>query len=133
MSCGHVVEVECVHALSCLRKSLGGLDPRRIAVCWSGACEDQEQRSYLRRARVRLRMAGLERGEEWGQCKKEGVEFVTHDLDGEARGALNSAGRRGCMCRHWQGEGEMECRRWLEFKGGVGVVGQGGSEGIVQV
>jgi len=32
-----------------------GLDPRRIAVCWSGVCEDQEQRSYLRRARVRLR------------------------------------------------------------------------------
>ena len=31
----------------------------RIAVCWSGVvCEDQEQRSYLRRARVRVRMAG---------------------------------------------------------------------------
>jgi len=27
-------------------------------------------RSYLRRARVRLRMAGWERGEEWGQCKR---------------------------------------------------------------
>ena len=37
---------------------LGGLDPRRMAVCWSGVCEDQEQRSYLQRARVRLRMAG---------------------------------------------------------------------------
>ena len=49
-----------------------GLDPRRISVCWSGVCEDhdQEQRSYLRRARVRLRMAGWERGEEWGQCKR---------------------------------------------------------------
>ena len=27
----------------------------------------------------------------------------------------------------------MGCRRWLGFEGGVGVVGQGGSEGIVQV
>ena len=54
----HVLEVEWVHALSCLRRSFGGLDPSRIAVCWSGVCEDQEQRSYLRRARVRVRMAG---------------------------------------------------------------------------
>jgi hypothetical protein len=64
------VEVESVHALSCLRRSLGGLNPRRIAVCWSGVREDQEQRSYLRRARVRLRMAGWERGEEWRQCTR---------------------------------------------------------------
>ena len=27
----------------------------------------------------------------------------------------------------------MGCRRWLEFEGGVGVVGRGESEGIVQV
>ena len=33
-------------------------------------CEDQEQRSYLRRARVRPRMAGWERGEEWGQLRR---------------------------------------------------------------
>ena len=33
-----------------------------------GAC--QEQRSYLRRARVRLKMAGWERGEEWEQCRR---------------------------------------------------------------
>jgi len=58
MSCVHVVEVECVHALSCFRRSFGGLGPSRIADCWSGVCEDEEQRSYLRRARVRLRMAG---------------------------------------------------------------------------
>jgi len=36
----------------------GGADLRRIVVCWSGVCEDQEQRSYLRRAQVRLRIAG---------------------------------------------------------------------------
>ena len=64
------MEVESVHALSCLRRSLGGLNPRRIAVCWSGVREDQEQRSYLRRARVMLRMAGWERGEEWRQCTR---------------------------------------------------------------
>jgi len=40
----HIVEVESVHALSCFLRSLGGLDQRRIAVCWSGVCEDQEQR-----------------------------------------------------------------------------------------
>jgi len=45
----------------------------------------------------------------------------------------NSVGRRGCKCGHWQGRGEMGCRRWLGFEGGVGVVGQSGSEGIVQV
>jgi len=45
----------------------------------------------------------------------------------------NSAGRRGCMCGHWQSEGEMGCRSWLGFEGGVGVVDQGGSEGVVQV
>ena len=36
MSCVHVVEVEWVHALLCFRRSFGGLDPSRIAVCWSG-------------------------------------------------------------------------------------------------
>ena len=45
----------------------------------------------------------------------------------------NSIGHRGCKCGHWQGGGEMRCRRWLGFEGGVGVVGQGGSKGIVQV
>ena len=66
------MEVESAHALSCFWRSLGGLDPRRIAVCWSGVCEDQEQRSYLRRARVRLKMAGWERGEEWSGDGVEG-------------------------------------------------------------
>jgi len=76
MRCVHVVEVERVLASSCLRRSFEGLEPRRIAVCWSGVCEDQEQRSYLQRARVRLRMTGWERmvgwerGEEWGQCER---------------------------------------------------------------
>ena len=56
--------------LSCFWRSLGGLDPRRIAVCWSGVYEDQEQRSNLQRARVRLRIAGWEREEEWGQCRR---------------------------------------------------------------
>ena len=54
MRCVHVVEVERVLASSCLRRSFEGLEPRRIAVCWSGVCEDQEQRSYLQRARVSL-------------------------------------------------------------------------------
>ena len=45
----------------------------------------------------------------------------------------NSVGRRGCKCGHWQGGGEMGCRRWFGFEGRVGVVGRGGSEGIVQV
>jgi len=55
------------------------------------------------------------------------VEFVTHDLDGKARGAITLV--IGFMCGHWQGAGEMGCRRWLGFGGGVGAVG----EGIVQV
>jgi len=37
------------------------------------------------------------------------------------------------MCSHWQGEDEIGCRRWLGFEGGVWVVGQGGSEDVVQV
>ena len=45
----------------------------------------------------------------------------------------NDAGRRGCMCGYWLGGGGMGCRRWLGCEGEVGVVGQGGSEGIVQV
>ena len=36
MSCVHVVEVEWVHALSCFRRSFGGLDPSRIAVVGVG-------------------------------------------------------------------------------------------------
>ena len=47
----------------------------------------------------------------------------------------NSVGHRGPGCKsgHWHGGGEMGCRRWLGFEGGVGVVGQGESEVIVQV
>ena len=102
----------------------------RIAVCWSGVCEDQEQRSYLRRARVRLRMAGWERGKSGDSVRGCGVRYPRSGWGGK-RG--NNAGRRGCMCGHWQGGGGMGCRRWLGFEGGVGVVGQGGGEGIVQV
>jgi len=40
-------------------------------------CEDQEQRSYLRRARVRLRMAGWERREEWGQYRRVWGSLLT--------------------------------------------------------
>jgi len=29
-----------------------------------------KSRGHMQRARVRLRMAGCERGEEWGQCKR---------------------------------------------------------------
>ena len=47
MSCVHVVEVKWVHALSCLRRSLGGLDPRRIVVCWSGVCEGTRSRGHI--------------------------------------------------------------------------------------
>jgi len=63
----------------------------------------------------------------------EGVKFVTHNLEGKARGAIALVTGGVCMCGHWQGGGEMGCRRWLGFKGRVGVVGQGGSESIVQV
>ena len=42
----------------------------KLAVCWSGVCKVQEQRSNLRRKRVRLRMAGGERREKWGQCRR---------------------------------------------------------------
>jgi len=60
------------------------------------------------------------------------VYYPRSEGEGE-RGS--SAGRRGCICGYWQGEGGMGCRRWLGCEGGVGVVGQGGSEGpgIVQV
>jgi len=94
--------------------------------------EDQEQRSYLRRAQVRLRMAGWERGEEWGRCKRVWSSLPTIWMGGK-RG--NSAGRRWRMCGHWQGGGRMGCRMWLGFEGGVRytVVGQGVSKGIVQV
>ena len=60
------------------------------------------------------------------------MEFVTHDLDGEAGGAMALV-VGGCMCGRWIGGGGMGCRRWLGCGGGVGVVGQGGSEDIVQV
>jgi len=56
------------------------------------------------------------------------VEFITHDLDGEARGAIALVVEGVCVVIGkeevgWDG---------LGFEGGVGVVGQGGSEGIVQ-
>jgi len=47
-----------------------GIDPRRTPVCWRWEWEDQEERSYLRKARVRLWMAGWDRWDEWGQCRK---------------------------------------------------------------
>jgi len=75
-------------------------------------------------------MAGWERGEESGQCKRVWSSLPTTWMGGK-RG--NSAGRMECMCGHWQGRGVMGCGRWLGFEGGIGVVGQGGSEGIVQV
>ena len=82
MCCVHEVEVEWVHALSYLRRSLlGGVEPSRIAVCWSSEWEDQEQRSNLRGTRVRLWMAGV-------GAMVESVEFVTHDFVGEARGVI---------------------------------------------
>ena len=57
------------------------------------------------------------------------MEFITHDLDGEARGAIALVVEGVCVVIGkeevgWDG---------LGFEGGVGVVGQGGSEGIVQV
>jgi len=58
------------------------------------------------------------------------VHYPQSELEGK-RG--NSAGLRRCMCGYWQGGGGMGCRRWLGCEGRVGVVGQGGSEGIVQV
>ena len=57
--------------------------------------------------------------------------FVTHDLDGNARGAMALV--VGGVCGCWIGGGGMGCRRWLGCEGGVGAVGQGGSQGIVQV
>ena len=59
-----------------------------------------------------------------------GVHYPRSEWEGK-RG--NCAGRRGCMCGYWLGGGGMGCRRWLGCEGEVGVVGQGGSEGIVQV
>jgi len=53
---------------------------------------------------------------------KEGVELISHDFDGKAKGAIVEC-HGGCMCGHWQGEGEMGCRMWLGFAGGVGAVG----------
>jgi len=60
---------------------------------------------------------------------------VRHPQSGWEVKRGNSVGRRGCKCDHWQGEGEMGCRRLFGFEGGGGVVGQleGMSEGIVQV
>ena len=57
--------------------------------------------------------------------------FITHDLDGKARGAVALVVGGVCVVIG-KVEG-MGCRRWLECEGGVGVVGQGGSEDIVQV
>jgi len=64
------------------------------------------------------------------------VEFVTHDLDGESRGAIALVVGGVCVAIGkvevgWDVGGGMGCR--LGFEGGAGVVGQGGSEGIVQV
>ena len=50
------------------------------------------------------------------------MELITHDFDGKARGAKAKC-HRGCMCDHWQGEGEIGCRMGIGFAGGVGVVG----------
>jgi len=58
---------------------------------------------------------------------------VRHTQSGWEGKRGNSVGRRGCTCGHWQGGGEMGSTRWLGFECGVRVVGQGGSEGIVQV
>jgi len=91
-------------------KELEGPDPRRIAVCWSGSYEDREQRSYLRRARVRLRMAGWERGEKFGQCRR-------------VWSSLPSVRHKWCMCGHWQGGGVMGCSMWPGFGSTVRAVG----------
>jgi len=59
---------------------------------------------------------------------------VRHPQSGWEGKRGNSVGRRRCKCGHWQGGGEMPgCSRWLWFEDGVGVVGESGSEGIVQV
>jgi len=58
---------------------------------------------------------------------------VHHPQSGWEGKTGNSVGRRGCKFGHWQGGGQMGYRRLLGLKGRVGVVGQGGSEGIVQV
>ena len=47
MRYAHVVVFEWVHALSCLRRSVGGLDPSRIAVCRSGVYEDSARNRGL--------------------------------------------------------------------------------------
>jgi len=60
---------EWVHAVSYLRRSLEEVEPSKI-LCWISEWVDQEQRSYVRRARVRLWMAGWEKGDEWGQRRR---------------------------------------------------------------
>jgi len=61
-----------------------------------------------------------------------GVHYPRSEWEGK-RGNGAASGRRGCMCGYWLGGGGMGCRRWLGCEDGVGVVGQGGSEGIMQV
>ena len=60
------------------------------------------------------------------------MQFVTHNLDGKAGGAIALV-VGGVSVVIGKVEIDMGCRRWLEFEGGVGVVGRGESEGIVQV
>jgi len=96
MSCVHEVEVEWFYAVSCLRRSLGGIVPRRIAVCRSWEWQVQEQRSCLRKAPVTAVHGGLGEGGRVGAVE-EGVELVAHDFVGEARRAVAFVIRNVCM------------------------------------
>jgi len=42
MSCVHIVEVDCAHALSSLRRSLAGMEPSRIPVCRVSVFDDKK-------------------------------------------------------------------------------------------
>jgi len=53
-----------------LAEEFRGAGPKENCCLLECGVEDQEQRSYPRRARVRLKMAVWERREEWGQCRR---------------------------------------------------------------
>ena len=100
------MEVESVHARSYFWRSLGGLDPKRIAVCWSRVCMyDYWQGGGGMGCRRWLGCEGGIGG--FGQCGSEGIVQVRRDHS--ARG------------RH----GQYECRKPSYNYCGAGAEGLG--------
>lgn len=107
MSCVHVVKVEWFYALSYLQRSLGGIEPSRIAVCWISVLEDQGQSSYLQRALARLWITGWQRREEWRQWRRMWSSAPTICWGGK-RGNIISHVGGVCHDGHWQGKGKKD-------------------------